>query len=524
LRVSVTALVSFGVLIAAASFAFPPAAAPAPATFIWGKSGDADTLDVNVSADPQGWEVCAQIFNTLVRTRDGGTEIQPDLATNWTVSPDGLVWTFRLRHGVTFQDGTPWDAAAAKFNLDRWADETNRYHLVAGYDYTYWKRLIAGSFRDAHAIAPDTLRIGLRRPDAALLPDLAMLAFSFNSPAAIKTHGVQNIGRHPVGTGPYHLIEWMRGDHVTLGANPTYFRTGLPRTPRVVMRVIPDNSERFRALEDAGVDAMENPNPGDVQTIPAGSGLKVAYRGGFNTGWLRFNLSDTFFKDVRVRQAITMAIDRRALVRAVFGRFGDADDQHLPRVVWGRASQLPAVPYDPDRARQLLSSAGFGVDFGFDLWYPPVATAYFPQPRAVAAAVANDLGKVGIAVRLMTEDAAAYRRDSTMNKFSLFLAGWNGVDADPDAWLGYPFATYNPDSAYDSYNNPAVFDLITRARATNGLRQRASMYAQAETLIAGDFRDVVLLHANVPLVLRRNVDGLVPQPSSIEYMETVALK
>jgi len=519
----IAALATIGCLAAAAVPRSSPGIAAEPRTFIWGKSGDADTLDVNVTGNGEAWEVAAQIFNLLVRTKPGATDIEPDLATSWSVSPDGLIWTFKLRQGVTFQDGTPWNADAAKFNFDRWADEKNPYHLVQGYDYTYWKGFLADSFGEARVVDPYTLQLMLKQPNGPLLQNLAIIAFGFNSPTAIKLYGARDLGQHPVGTGPYRLTEWVRDDHVTLDANRAYFRKGLPKTPRLIMRAIKDNSARLLALKAGEISAMENPNTDDVKVVQSDPSFKLGYRPPFNTGWFRFNMNNPLFKDKRVREAITMAINRRAIVQALYGEFGQVADQHMPPLLWGRANVKP-IPYDPQRARQLLAEAGYGVDLAFDLWYLPFARPYFPQPKEIATAVASDLSKVGIKVNLMTEDVAAYLRDRRSNKFPIFMIGWIGDNGDPDDWLGYFFPKYDPENAYLSYNNPAVFDLINRARITSVQGQRARMYAQAETMIVDDFRDILIAHGKVPLLMRRNVDGLVPQPSSMEYMETVELK
>ncbi|HKX19571.1 MAG TPA: ABC transporter substrate-binding protein [bacterium] len=497
--------------------------AAAPKAFIWGKTGDADTLDINVTGNGEAWEVADQIFNLLVRTKQGKTDIEPDLATSWTVSPDGLVWTFKLRQGVTFQDGTPWNADAAKFNFDRWADDKNPYHLVQGYDYTYWKGFVADSFSEARVVDPYTLQLVLKQPNGPLLQNLAIIAFGFHSPAAIKQYGARDIGQHPVGTGPYRFTDWVRDDHITLDANPTYFRKGLPKTPRLIMRAIKDNSARLLALKAGEINAMENPNTDDVKVVQADPAFKLAYRPAFNTGWFRFNMNSPLFKDKRVREAITLAINRRAIVKALYGDFGQVADQHMPPLLWGRARIQP-IPYDPQRARQLLTEAGVGADFGFDIWYLPFARPYFPAPKEIATAVASDLGKVGIKVNLMTEDVAAYLRDRRTNRFPIFMIGWIGDNGDPDDWLGYFFPKYDPENAYLSYNNPAALDLIAKARITSAQSERARMYAQAETMILGDFRDVLIAHGKVPIVMQRNVEGLVPQPSSMELMETVELR
>src|SRR5579872_3579604 len=140
--------------------------AAGPTTFIWGKSGDADTLDNTVSSNGETSEVTTQVFNLLVRAKPGKTDIEPDLATSWSVSPDGLTWTFQLRQGVTFHDGTPWNAAAAKFNFDRWSDPKTPYHNVKGFDYEYWNDFMAFSFKEAKVAAPYTLQLNLKSPKA----------------------------------------------------------------------------------------------------------------------------------------------------------------------------------------------------------------------------------------------------------------------------------------------------------------------------------------------------------------------
>src|SRR5579864_1149485 len=153
--------------------------AAGPTTFIWGKSGDADTLDNQVSSNGETSEVTTQIFNLLVRAKPGQTDVEPDLATSWSVSPDGLTWTFQLRQGVTFHDGTPWNAEAAKANFDRWADPKNPYHNVKGFDYEYWNDFMADSFKEAKVAAPYTLQVILKQPNAPLLQNLTIIAFQF---------------------------------------------------------------------------------------------------------------------------------------------------------------------------------------------------------------------------------------------------------------------------------------------------------------------------------------------------------
>jgi len=159
----------------------------------------------------------------------------------------------------------------------------------------------------------------------------------------------------------------------------------------------------------------------------------------------------------------------------------------------------------------------------FDFWYIPVSRPYFPNGKDIATAIASDLAKVGIRAHLQTEDWSTYLRDRSTNKFQLMMAGWNGDNGDPDDWLGVFFPKYDPSDAYLSYNNPAVFDLINKAKVETTQARRAQMYAQAETIVINDYRDIPIAHSRGPIVVLKSVEGLVGQPAGTEYMETVSV-
>jgi peptide/nickel transport system substrate-binding protein len=496
--------------------------AAGPTTLIYGKSGDADSLDSPVSTNGEAYQVTTQIFNLLVRAQPGKTDIEPDLATSWSVSPDGLTWTFKLRQGVTFHDGTPWNAEAAKANWDRWADKNNPYHTVKGGEYEYFGDFMADSFKEAKAVDPYTLQVILKQPNSPLLQNLTIIAFQFNSPASMKQYGADGIGLHPVGTGPYKFVDWVRDDHVTLQANPSFFRKGLPKTQRLIMRVIKDNAARYLALKSGEVQAIELPNTDDVKASMSDPNIKIVFRPPFDTSWLKFNMNNPLFKDIRIRKAVAYAINRQAIVQGLYAGYGEVANQAMPPGMWGRASSPDPITYDPAQSKKLLSEAGYPNGFSFDFWYIPVSRPYFPQGKEIGTAVASDLNKVGIRAHLQTEDWATYLKDQKSNRFPMYMAGWIGDNGDPDDWLGFFFPKYDATSARWSYNNPAVFDLINKAKSENSQAKRSQMYAQAMTLISHDLPNIWFAHAKVPMLVRKNVDGLIGQPDSNEYWELVS--
>lgn len=518
-RVVANALLVVALVIPAAH----PGWAAAPSSLIWGRSGDVFTLDIPLSTDTQSTMVSTQLYNTLTRAKPGQVDVEPDLATSWSTSPDGLMWTFKLRTGVTFQDGTPFNAEAVKFNIDRWADANNPYRPKGG-TFEAWDDFVAETYKDSRVVDPETIQIVLKSPNAPLLAALSAISFGFASPQSIKQYGGEGVTQHPVGTGPFKFVEWVRDDHITMDANPSYFRQGLPKIHRVVFRVIKDNAARFLALKAGEVQMMELPNPDDVKIAQSDPNFKVVLRPAFNTGWLRFNMNLPLFQDRRVREAVAVAINRQALVQGLYGGYGQVADQLLPPIMGGRSANVRGYPFDPQRARQLLTEAGHPNGVSFDFWYMPISRTYFPNGKTIGTAIASDLAKVGIQAHLMTEDWGTYLKDRATNRFQMFMIGGTGDYGDPDDFWSYEFPKYDPKSADFSYNNPQLFSLITKARGVTDPSTRAKMYAQAADIIAADVRDIYIAHARVPVLMKKNVDGFVAQPTANEYMEVVEVK
>jgi peptide/nickel transport system substrate-binding protein len=500
-----------------------PGWAAGPTPLVWGRSGDVFTLDIPLSTDTQSTMVSTQLYNTLTRAKPGQVEIEPDLATSWSTSPDALVWTFKLRKDVTFHDGTAFNADAVKFNIDRWADPNNPYRPKGG-TFEAWDDFVADTYKESRVVDPETVQIVLKTPNAPLLSALSAISFGFASPQSIKQYGGEGVTQHPVGTGPFKFIEWARDDHITLEANPSYFHQGFPKLQRVVFRVIKDNAARFLALKAGEVQLMELPNPDDVRAAQRDPNLKVALRPAFNSGWLRFNMHLPLFQDRRIRQAVAVAINRKAIVQGLYGGYGQVADQLLPPIMWGRSPNVKGYPYDPARAKQLLAEAGHPNGFAFDFWYMPISRTYFPNGKTIATAIASDLAKVGIKAQLKTEDWAAYLKDRAAAKFPVFMIGGTGDYGDPDDFWAYNFAKYDPTSSNFSYDKPQLFALIAKARTVTSQTDRAKLYAQAAEMIAQDVRDIYIAHARVPVLMRKNVVGLALMPTANEYVETVELK
>lgn len=508
-------------------------------TLVVGLPGEPVQLDPAVVVDSVSLTITHQLFDTLVRFRGSTTEVEPALAERWEVSPDGRTWTFRLRAGVTFHDGTPLDAPAVAWNFARWARSGHPHHadqVRAGRVFEYWESLFEGV--DERSVvagvdAPDprTVRLRLRRPFAPLLANLAIPAFGIASPRAVAYHGPA-FGRHPVGSGPFRFVEWVPGQQVTLEANPGAWGPP-PRVRRVVVRVIRDPARRLAALRAGEIHFLEGLSPDDVGSVRADPGLRLLLRPPGTTAYLAFNFRVRELQDRRVRRAIALAIDRAALVRAFYGETGLVATQFQPPSFWGHAPDLQGDPHDPARARALLREAGWGAGLReatwtdgarepLALWYPPIGRPYLPSPREVAEAVAADLARVGIAAPPRTVDWAVYLDRVRRGRLPLYLLGWVTDNGDPDNALCYVFCEPgSPSQGF--YANPELARLLRQAREIGDPAERARLYREAERRLAADAARVFLAHGRAALALVRRVTGYLAHPTGAERWDTVAL-
>lgn len=526
-------------LVAAAWLAWGPGAASVQ-TFVVGLPAEPIQLDPAVAVDSASLQITRQLYDTLMSLEGAPAEIRPGLAERWEASPDGTVWTFHLRRGVRFHDGTPLDAAAVVWNFERWRRSDHPQHVNqvrAGRSFEYWSSQFGGFAAAAvvskvEAIGSHAVRLTLRSPLAPLLASLAMPGFGIASPAAVERWGTE-FGRHPVGTGAFRLVGWAPGQDVVLEANPDHWGVK-PKVSRVVARPIKDNARRLAALKAGEIHAMEGLNPDDVRAVAADPGLRLLLRPENNTGYLAFNYRVRGFRDRRVRLAFAHAIDKRAIVDALYGGTGLAATQFQPPSLWGHDPGLRDHAHSPARARELLRQAGFpdGLreitweDGGREplvLWYMPVSRPYFPNPREIAQAIAADLARAGIAVRLKTVDWAVYLDRVKNGRLPLYMLGWIGDNGDPDHALCAVFCA--PGAAHQGfYTNRALADLLRRARTLPGDGERAVLYRRAERLLHEDVARLFIAHNRTPLALARGVTGYLPSLTGAEPFNTVEVR
>ncbi len=525
-----------------------------PVTFIFGRGGDSVQLDPAVVTDGESFRVTNQGCESLLGYDRETTNVIPRLAESWESNEDGTVWTFYLRQGVTFHDGTPFNADAVVFNFERWRFTDNPYHFAEQafeyYDYMW------GGFDDdsiiesVEAVDEYTVRFTLKEPLAPILANLAMPMFSIASPTAIQEYGA-DYGTPDVGyvcTGPYKFVEWVTDDHITLERYEDYWGEIEGNVERIIIRVIPDNSARFAALQAGEIHAMEQANIEDLQIAEESDDMYVLTRPALNTAYLAFNYRIQEFRDVRVREAISLAIDRQAIVDAFYGQYGEVANQFLPPVIWGRNEDIPEPEYNPERARELLAEAGFPDGFSevhvlavdeetnqviedelvdtipVRLYWMPIVRFYYPDPEGIAQAMASYLADIGIEVELtQAGDWATYlaaRREGEL--LGLYQLGWGGDNGDPDNFLCYFFCGIpKPEEGY--YDNPEVEELLMTARVTPDQDARADLYSQASWLLYEDVARLWIAHNRTPLIFSNMVEGYIPNAVGTDLYRFVTI-
>lgn len=484
---------------------------------VFAKAKDAVKLDPADVTDGESSTVTVNIFDTLVEFEDETTNIQPALATSWTISPDGRTYTFQLRPGVTFHDGTPCDADAIVFNYDRQRDPESPWRFGAHFEY--WN-LFFSVVDDVRAQGTDQIVFTLRAPDATFLTNLALFNMGIVSPTAIKTHK-EDIGRHPVGTGPFQLATWIRGEKIVLTAFADHWG-GKPAYDKLIFKPVPDNAARLLELENGDVQGMDGINPDDVARIEKNPDLQLLAQPGMNVGYLSLNNDKKPFDNPKVRRAISHALNKEALVKAFFagGKLGTVAANPMPPSIWGHHDGLKPLAYDPAKAKQLLAEAGLPQGFEMTLWAMPVARPYMPQPQRIAEAIQADLRAVGIRAKIQTYEWGIYLEKLGKGDHEAALMGWIGDNGDPDNFLYTLLDLDNTRTPaannYSFYRNQFVHERFLQARKITDQAQRARLYQEAQAQIHHDVPLIPLFHSTQMAAFRKHVDGYKLNPTGMK--------
>ncbi|MFD1849827.1 ABC transporter substrate-binding protein [Oceanobacillus bengalensis] len=508
-----------------------PTEATGDQVLVFARGGDSQGLDPGSVTDGESSRVTKQVLETLLDFEADSFEIKPGLAHDWEVSDDGLSYTFYLEEGVTFHDGTEFNAEAVKVNFDRWADPEHEYAFSdAAYVYSMYGTMFGGYKGDeghvveeVNVINDHEIEFVLNQPLGFFLQNLAMSYFAITSPAALEEYG-SGINENPVGTGPFKFASWTKNDSIVLEKFEDYRKEGLPKLDRVIFQVIPDNSARLIALRSGEVDIMDGLNPDDAAGIESEEGIGLYTRSENNFGYVGFHSQKAPFDQKEVRQAINYAIDKQAIADALYAGYATTSKNPLPPGYLGYNDDVEGYNYNPERARELLEEAGYVDDLEIELMMSPTARPYMPDPETVAQIVQNNLADVGVDVTITSHEWAPYLEMTEQGEHQMYIMGWSGTNGDPDYFLSSLLHSSNIGSSNNTfYNSPEVDELLDQAKRSVDQDERAELYAEAQALISEDSPMVTLVHSTPVLAAGSGVLNYVPHPSTSESLEEVEL-
>lgn len=494
------------------------------------------TLIVTMAADPTGLDpeavlnntsgfVMATIYDGLIRYKSGTVEVEPGLAERWDVSPDGLAYTFHLRKGVKYHDGSAFNAQALIATLDRQLNKNDPNYIyntgpVQSYiDFTY------GSVASYRAVDDSTVEVKMKEPSAALLASLAMVWNGVVSPTAAAKYG-KEFRNHPVGTGPFIFREWRERDLVSLDANPDYWK-GKPKVDHLVFKEYPDAQAALLALRRGDVQIMGDVATPVIPSIRADQNLVLLTQPGLAVNGMAMPNEVSPFTDKRVRQALNFAVDKDAINKALYSGLATPMVSPLPEAQWGFDKTMTGYPYDPAKAKELLAAAGVKSGLKVEMLTYSTPRGYNPAGPDLAVALQGYLQKVGIAVDVRKLDIGAFLATVRSGKYQgLFITGFSGDNGDPDNFLNALFnSSQMPVGDTAHYKNPEVDKLMDQAAREPDHDKRVAMYKTLQRQIMDDAPWVFVNSVLQVRAARREVKGFRLNPTQMFFdMDQVSVE
>ena len=503
------------------ALALPALMALAPVsakTLVYCSEGSPENFYPGINTTGTSFDANSQIYSRIVEFERGGTKVVPGLAERWTISPDGLVYTFYLRKGVkwhsnaNFKPSRDMNADDMIFAINRQWKEDTPYFKVTSTNHSYFNDMgMPNLLKSVDKVDQMTVKITLNKPEAPFLSDLAMEYAGIQSQeyavAMLKAGTPEKIDQEPIGTGPFQLVQYQKDALIRYKAFPQYFG-GKAKIDNLVFAITPDASVRWAKLQKGECHVMPYPNPADVSAMKADPKITVLEQPGLNVGYLAYNTTKKPFDDVRVRKAVNMAINKKAIVDAVYLGSGIPAINPLPPTIWSYNKSIKDDAYDPDAAKKLLAAAGFPNGFTTDLWAMPVQRPYNPNAKRIAELMQADLAKIGVKAEIKSFEWGEYRKRMQAGEHQMGMLGWTGDNGDPDNFLN---TLLGCDSAKTNGSNVAKFcypkfeELVQKAKITSNVAERTKLYEQAQVIFKEQAPWFTIAHAVQIKPIRKEV-------------------
>ncbi|MFO1047122.1 MAG: ABC transporter substrate-binding protein [Geminicoccaceae bacterium] len=456
------------------------------------------------------------VYNRLVEFERGDTKTVPGLAESYTVSDDGLTYTFKLREGVkwhgnkNFTPSRDFNADDVVFTFMRQLDPNHPYNKVSGGTYEYFASMDMGNLlKSVEKVDDHTVKFTLAAPQAPFIANIAMDFASIMSAeyadAMLKAGTPEKLDLEPVGTGPFTLVDYQKDAVIRYKANPDYW-AGPAKIDNLVFAITPDASVRYQKLKAGECQVMAYPNPADIPAMKDDPAVNLMSSEGLNIGYHAYNTEKKPFDDPRVRKALNMAVNKQAIIDAVFQGAGKAAKNPIPPTMWSYNDAVQDDPYDPEAAKKLLAEAGVS-NLKTNIWAMPVQRPYNPNAKRMAELIQADWKAVGVDAEIVSYEWGEYLKRSAAGEHETVLLGWTGDNGDPDNFL---FALLSCEAVKGQNNrarwcNKEFNELITKAQRSSDLAERTKLYEEAQVVFKREAPWNTIAHSVVYQPLAKNV-------------------
>ncbi len=508
----------------AAATVFSSTALAGPKTLVYCSEGSPEGFDPALYTGGTTFDASSRpIFNGLTEFKYGTTEVQPSLAERWEVSEDGKTVTFYLRKGVTFhsnKDFKPtrdFNADDVIATFDRQKNKENPWHSAIDGSYEYFDAMGMGELIQKIEKKDDyTIVFHLERPEAPFLANLAMDFASIQSKEymdyLLKKGTPQKLNTDPIGTGPWVFAGYQKDSSIRYIAKKEHFN-GKPNIDRMIFSINTDASARWAKVEKGECHIMPYPNPADLKNMAKSDKVDLLQSQGLNVGYLAFQTQKEPYQDARVRRALSMAINKKAIIDTVFQGAGEVAKNPIPPTMWSYNDDITDYDYDPEAAKALLAEAGLSEGFTTDIWAMPVQRPYNPNARRMAELIQADWAAIGVKAEIKTYEWGEYLDRSKKGEHQTLLLGWTGDNGDPDNFLNVLLGC---DAVSGANRAKWCFkefdDLLQKARVSTDPAERTKLYKEAQEIFHREAPWVAIAHSTVSVPVSKKLKGFKVDP------------
>ncbi|MGQ3028024.1 MAG: ABC transporter substrate-binding protein [Ferrovibrionaceae bacterium] len=511
--------------------------AAAKGTLVYCSEGSPENFNPQINTTGTSFDAAKPVYNGLVEFERGSTKVIPGLAESWTVSEDGKTYTFNLRKGVKFHSNAnfkptrDFNADDVLFSFNRMWKADHPYHKVSGGSYDYFGDMDMPKLLKSITKVDDyTVKFELNDAEAPFIANMAMdfaqiLSGEYGD-ALLKKGTPEKIDQEPVGTGPFTFVQYQKDALIRYRANDQYWG-GRPPLDQLVISITKDPAVRYAKVKAGECHVMPYPNPADLPKMREDKDINLLSQEGLNIGYLAYNVTKKPFDDKRVRKALNMAIDKKAIVDAVYQGAGVAAINPIPPTLWSYNKSVKDDPYNVEEAKKLLAEAGYPNGFETDLWAMPVQRPYNPNAQRIAEMMQADLAKVGVKAKIVSYEWGEYRKRAQAGEHQMAQLGWTGDNGDPDNFM---YVLLGCAAARPGGSNIAKWcykpfdDLLVAAKRTADVAERTKLYEQAQVVFKEEAPWFTIAHSVVYKPVRKEVVDFRVSPFGRHQFDGVDLK